>query len=52
MGIYQSNCKMIGLTLPSREWSFFQAVPECLYSNFFGSCKFNFNSGVIGKMYL
>ena len=33
MDIYQSNCKMLGLTLPSSESSFFKAVPECIYSN-------------------
>ena len=40
MDIHQSNCKVLGLTLPSRAGWFFQAVPECVYSNFLAVANF------------
>ena len=49
MDIHQSNCKMLGLTLPSRVGWFFQAVPECVYSNFWW-LQILFYSDVRGKI--
>ena len=40
MDINQSNCKVLGLMLPSRAGWFFQAVFECVYSNFLAVANF------------
>ena len=40
MDTHQSNCKVLGLMLPSRAGWFFQAVLECAYSNFLAVANF------------
>ena len=52
MDIHQSNCKVLGLTLPPRAGWSFQAVLECVYSKFFGSCKFYFTQVSLEKFIL
>ena len=49
MDIHQSNCKVLGLTLPPRPGWFFQAVLECVYSKFW-QLQILFYSGVTGKI--